>query len=56
MFKMLTHKLIVSQIQSEDWILMIDLKEGYIHIEIQEGTAKSVLGRSKVPFLKSSLH
>ncbi len=33
-FKMLTLKQIVSQIRSEDWFVMIDLKDAYFHISI----------------------
>ncbi len=33
-FKMLTIKMIVSHIQSEDWFVTIDLKDAYFHIEI----------------------
>lgn len=33
-FRMITLKLIMSQIQSEDWFVMIDLKDTYFHIEI----------------------
>ncbi len=33
-FKMLTIKMIVSQIQSGDWFVTIDLKDAYFHIEI----------------------
>ncbi|KAK3570325.1 hypothetical protein QTP86_017161 [Hemibagrus guttatus] len=34
-FKVLTTKLIASQIRSEDWFVMIDLKDAYFHIGIQ---------------------
>ncbi|KAI2656086.1 Transposon Ty3-G Gag-Pol polyprotein [Labeo rohita] len=33
-FKMLTIKMIVSQIQSRDWFVTIDLKDAYFHVEI----------------------
>ena len=33
-FKMLTNPIIVSQIQSEDWFVTIDLKDAYFHISI----------------------
>ncbi|CAM4725781.1 unnamed protein product [Leuciscus chuanchicus] len=33
-FKMLTLKQIVSQIQSEDWFVTIDLKDAYFHVSI----------------------
>ncbi len=33
-FKMLTIKMIVSQIQSGDWFVTIDLKDAYFHVEI----------------------
>jgi hypothetical protein len=33
-FKMLTISIIVSQIQSEDWFVTIDLKDAYFHISI----------------------
>ncbi|XP_060741844.1 uncharacterized protein LOC132856323 [Tachysurus vachellii] len=33
-FKMLTLKVIVSQIRSEDWFVTIDLKDAYFHISI----------------------
>ncbi len=33
-FKMLTVKQVVSQIRSEDWFVMIDLKDAYFHISI----------------------
>lgn len=32
MFKMLTHKLNMSQIQSEDWFILINLKDAYFNI------------------------
>ncbi|KAK3552406.1 hypothetical protein QTP86_011634 [Hemibagrus guttatus] len=35
MFKMLTTKLITSQIRFEDWFVMIDLKDAYFHVGIQ---------------------
>jgi len=34
MFRMLTFKQIVSQIQSEDWFVTIDLKDVYFHVSI----------------------
>lgn len=33
-FKMLSLKLIMSQMQSEDWFVTIDFKNAYFHIEI----------------------
>ncbi len=33
-FKMLTLKQVVSQIKSEDWFVMIDLKDAYFHVSI----------------------
>ncbi|KAI2645041.1 Gag-Pro-Pol polyprotein [Labeo rohita] len=33
-FKMLTVKQVVSQIRSEDWFVMIDLKDAYFHVSI----------------------
>ncbi len=33
-FKMLTVKLLFCQIQSEDWLVTIDLKDAQFHVEI----------------------
>ncbi|KAL0166722.1 hypothetical protein M9458_038566, partial [Cirrhinus mrigala] len=37
-FKMLTVKQVVSQMRSEDWFVMIDLKDAYFHVSIPPTT------------------